>query len=544
MEFADIVLKSRAVYDCIGSQPFAGCVAVKGNKITAVAREGEELVCIGPDTKVMDCGEQMIMPGLVDAHVHYFMGGMFGSKYVCNDIVNSKSEAECVAMIKKFADGHPDLERIIGLGWFPSNWDDAPLPNKRSVDAAIPDRPVYLLSADIHTIWCNTKALEEAGIRADMPIRSGKIGTFEDGELDGMLYEPEAYQPAMNKVMELSADKMKEIHKEFLQHIAACGITTISEMTANDYDSTTIRNFRIIKELEDEGALTARLHLYSKLAGYTDFSRALEYKKEFCSPKLRMQGIKGFIDGVASTFTALTLEPYSDRPDTCGIGVPLTSKESLQASVTAANAAGFQVRIHCIADGAVRMALDLYEESQRVNGRNDYKNAVEHIESINPADIPRFKELNVIPSMQPMHLLLDADEQVSRMGPDRVKFEWAFKSILDAGGKLAFGTDYPVVDFDPFPTIYAAVTRNNLDGRPASQNPWECLTLEQTLKAYTVEAASTYDREHELGTLEAGKLADIIVIDKNMFQLSPEEILNCSVVMTMFDGEIIFQKAD
>jgi len=542
MEFADLVLKSSAVYDCVGQKPVPGCVAIKGNRILAVAPELEKLDCVGPDTKVMDYGDQMIMPGLVDAHVHYFMGGMFGSKYVCNDIVNSRSEEECVAMIKKFADEHPDLERIIGLGWFPSYWNDAPLPNKRSIDKAIPDRPVYLISADIHTFWCNTKALEEAGITPDMPVRSGKIGTFEDGEMDGMLYEPEAYQPAMNKVMELPVDKMKEIHKEFLRHIAACGITTISEMTANDYNSTTIRNFRIIKEMEDAGELTARLHLYTKLAGYTDFSQALEYKKEFDSEKLRMQGIKGFIDGVASTFTALTLEPYSDRPDTCGIGVPLTPKESMQASVTAANAAGFQVRIHCIADGAVRMALDMYEESQRINGRSDYKNAVEHIESIDPADIPRFKQLNVIPSMQPMHLLLDADEQVSRMGPDRVKYEWAFKSLLDAGGKLAFGTDYPVVDFDPFPTIYAAVTRNNLDGRPASQNPWECLTMEQTLKAYTIDAANTYDREHDLGTLEPGKLADIIVVDKNLFTISPEEILKSSVVMTMLDGKIIFQK--
>lgn len=542
MEFADLVLKSTAVYDCVGKEPVPGCVAVKGKHILAVAPEVDKLDCVGPDTRIMDYGDQLILPGLVDAHVHYFMGGMFGSKYVCNDIVKSKSEAECVAIIKKFADDHPDLERIIGLGWFPSYWDDAPLPNKRSIDAAIPDRPVYLISADIHTFWCNTKALEEAGIHADMPVRSGKIGTFEDGELDGLLYEPEAYQPAMNKVMELPVDKMKEVHKDFLRHIAACGITTISEMTANDYNSTTIRNFRIIKEMEQAGELTARLHLYTKLAGYTDFSQALAYKEEFHSDKLRMQGIKGFIDGVASTFTALTLEPYSDRPDTCGIGVPLTPKESMQASVTAANAAGFQVRIHCIADGAVRMALDMYEESQRVNGRSDYKNAVEHIESINPQDIPRFKQLNVIPSMQPMHLLLDADEQVSRMGPDRVKYEWAFQSLLNAGGKLAFGTDYPVVDFDPFPTIYAAVTRNNLDGRPASQNPWECLTMEQTLKAYTIDAANTYDREHDLGTLEPGKLADIIVVDKNLFTIAPEEILKASVVMTMLDGEVIFRK--
>lgn len=540
--FADYLLKSNAVYDCIGSEPFSGSVAVKGNTILKVYHDGDYVDCIGSNTNVIELGDKMLMPGFVDAHVHYFMGGMFGSKYVCNDIVNSKSEAECVAMIKKFADENPDLDRIIGLGWFPSYWNDAPAPDKRSIDAILPDRPVYLISADIHTFWCNSKALEECGYYPDMPIASGEIGTFENGEMNGMLYEPDAYQLAMNKVMELPVNKMKTLHKEFLQHIAACGITTISEMTANGYNDTTLRNFRIIKELEQEGALTARLHLYTRLADCTDFSTALEYKKEFCSPKLKMQGIKGFIDGVASTFTALTLAPYSDRPDTCGIGVPLRPKAELQKSVTAANAAGFQVRIHCISDGAVRMALDLYEESQKANGKNTYKNAVEHIENINPNDIPRFKQLNVIPSMQPMHLLLDADEQVSRMGPERVKYEWAFKSILDAGGRLAFGTDYPVVDFDPFPTIYAAVTRKNLDGTPASQNEWECLSLEQTLKAYTIDAANTYDRENDLGTLESGKLADLIVIDKNMFAIDPAEILNCSVEMTMMDGKIIFHR--
>lgn len=542
MEFADKLLKSKAVYDCKESRPFVGSVAVKGNKILAVGHGDEIPDCVGEKTQVVDYGEQMIMPGFVDAHVHYFMGGMFGSKHVCTEITNSKSERECIEMIKKFADDNPDEIRIIGLGWFPSYWGNAPLPDKRSIDAVIPDRPVYLLSADIHTIWCNTKALEEAGIYADMPIKSGEVGTFENGELSGLLFEPEAYQPAMDMVMELPKEQMKEVHRDFLKEIASCGITTISEMTANDYTDKTLRNFRIIKELEEEGALTARLHLYTKLAGYTDFSKALEYKKEFHSPKLRMQGIKGFIDGVASTYTALTLEPYSDKPDSCGIGVPLVPKDEMQLSVNAANAAGFQVRIHCISDGAVRMALDLYEGSIRANGKLHLKNAVEHIENINPDDIGRFKELDVIPSMQPMHLLLDADEQILRMGEERVKYEWAFRSILDAGGKLAFGTDYPVVGFDPFPTIYAAVTRKNLDGSPASHNPWECLTLEETLKAYTIDAANTYDREDELGTLEPGKYADIIVIDRNMFELEPDDILKCSVVMTMMDGRVVFEK--
>ena len=209
--------------------------------------------------------------------------------------------------------------------------------------------------------------------------------------------------------------------------------------------------------------------------------------------------------------------------------------------VIAANKAGLPVRLHCIADGSVRMALDLYEASREANGDVNVSNTIEHIENIHPDDIPRFAELGVIPSMQPYHLTLDFLEKPRRIGEERCRWEWPHRSLMDAGATLAFGTDYPVVDFNPYPSIYAAVTRLDDEGKPASTNPEECISLAETLKAYTAGGAAAYGRD-DIGVLEEGKLADIIVVSSNLFDLKPEEILSCETVMTMFDGEIVYEK--
>jgi predicted amidohydrolase YtcJ len=497
---------------------------------------------VGETTKVLSYDDQLIMPGFVDAHVHYFMGAISASEHMCTEIAASSSEEECVAIIKKFAAEHPSEKRIIGIGWFPANWHDAPLPTKRSLDRAITDRPVYLISADVHTFWMNSIALEEAGITADLKTRSGEIGKFENGELNGLLFEPEAFMPAMAKVMDLDKETMKEVHRKFLAHIAGCGVTSISEMSADDYTETTDKNYAVVKEMEEAGELTSRIHLYTRLSGITDFSKALELKKRYFSDKLRLSGVKGFVDGVTSTYTGYLLKPYSDKPETAGIGVPIEPREEMEASVLAANAAGLAVRLHCIGDGAVRMALDLFEASEKANGRHGLKNTIEHIESIHPDDIQRFGELEVIPSMQPYHLTLDLNEKISRIGRERCRWEWPHKSILEKGGKLAFGTDYPVVDFNPFPSIYAAVTRCDDEGNATGVNPEEAISLAEALIAYTAGAANAYGRLAELGTLEAGKLADVIVVDRNLFAVEPQKIKDASVCLTVMDGRIIFER--
>ncbi|MCB6992153.1 amidohydrolase [bacterium 210820-DFI.6.37] len=536
---ADLILKSSRIFTGLSPEPVSGAVAIKGNKILAAGPEAERLA--GPGTEVRNYGNKLIMPGFIDAHVHYFVGAISASDHMCDAISASTSEAECVEMIRNFAKEHPEEKRILGIGWFPANWNDAPLPTKQSLDEAIPERPVYLISADCHTFWMNSKALEEAGITADMKPKSGSVGKLENGELSGLLFEPDAFQPAMAKVMDLELEQMKQVHRDFLRHINKCGVTSISEMSADDYNDTTYRNYSVVKKMEEEGELTCRLHLYTKLDGYTDFTKALEYKERFCSEKLRLSGVKGFLDGVTSTFTGLLLEPYADRPQTRGVDVPNASQEDNTRYIKAANKAGLPVRLHCIADGSVRMALDMYEESRKANGQLPFRNTIEHIENIHPDDIPRFAELSVIPSMQPYHLTLDFNEKIGRIGRERCRWEWPHRSLLDSGAELAFGTDYPVVDFDPFPSVYAAVTRLDDDGKPTGVNPRERITLAEALTAYTVGAAKAYNRD-DIGVLAEGKLADVIVVDRDLFGIPAEELKEASVDLTVMDGKIVYEK--
>lgn len=536
---ADIILKSKTLFNGKDKRPFPGIVAIKGNTISYVGPETDKYT--DHQTKVIECGSKLIMPAFIDAHMHYFSGAISASDHMCTEIIKSTSEEECAAMIQKYAQAHPQEERIRGMGWFPANWGDAPLPTKLSLDKAVPDRPVYLLAADAHTCWLNSKALEEAGINPQMKPRSGAVGIDQWGELTGLLFEPDAYKPALEKIMDLKPEVMQEINKEFIGQLNACGITAVSEMTADDYEETTYKNYDAVKALEEAGELTCRIHLFAKLDGYTDFSPAVELQKQYSTDKVRFSGVKGLLDGVTSTFTGLLLEPYEDKPETCGIGVPLAKPEDNEQYVIAANKAGLPVRLHCIADGAVRMGLDFFEASLKANGTHGLENTIEHIETIHPDDIPRFAELSVVPSMQPYHLVLDYNEKIRRVGKERCRWEWPHKTILEQGGALAFGTDYPVVHFNPFPNIYAAVTRCDSDGMPTGANPQECISLADALAAYTCGAARAYSRK-DMGRLEEGMLADIIVIDRNLFEVDPVEIKEASVELTIMDGNVVFKK--
>ena len=274
----------------------------------------------------------------------------------------------------------------------------------------------------------------------------------------------------------------------------------------------------------------------------TDFFDAVKWAKEFNSPTFKVTGVKGFLDGVTSTYTGLLLEPYADRPDTIGEGAPLDSQESLNASVIAANAAGLPVRIHCIAEGSVRMALDAFEESLKVNGKHGLVNTIEHIETIHPDDIPRFKELGVVASMQGEHLPLEMNEKIIRLGEERCRYEWAFRSFLDSGAVLALGTDFPVVHYNPFPGIYATVARKNHDGSMAGVDNGEYLTVAEALKANTMGSAFVYGRDHELGSLEEGKLADVVVMDRNLFEIPADDIKDTKILLTVMDGNVVYEQ--
>lgn len=540
MNKADIVIKSNAVFTACGDETFKGGVAIKGNRILDVM-EGDEIdQYIGEETEIYDFEDKLLMPGLMDAHDHLWWGAVADSKHVVN-LTSSSSEEEAVAMIKKYAEEHPEEPRIRGFGWFPANWNDAPLPKKKSLDKAVPDRPAYMNCADAHTCWLNSLALEEAGYTPDMKLEAGSVGVDENGEMNGLIFEPDAMAYAWRWFYDFPDDQIEEIMGNFMSGLAKMGVTSLCEMSADEYDEFFHHRYQIFKKMADTGKFTSRVHAYTAFMRKTDFKLTKAWQEEFNSPVFAICGVKGFLDGVTSTYTGLLLEPYTDRPDTIGVGVPLDDQKSLNASVIAANAAGLPVRIHCIAEGSVRMALDAYEASLKANGQHGLVNSIEHIETMHPEDIPRFAELNVVASMQGEHLPLEMNEKIVRMGEERCKYEWPFRSLADAGTVLAFGTDFPVVYYNQWPGIYAAVARKNYDGSCAGVDNGEKLTLAESIRANTIGSAYTLGRDKELGTLEAGKLADVLVVDRNPFDGPEDDIQNVKAILTIMDGKVTYK---
>lgn len=317
------ILRSRNVFTGLEDFPRPAAIAVEDKKIRAVLPWDYHRDKDYADWSLYDYGEKMIMSSFLDAHTHLFSGAVDGSRYVCSDLGRGRSQAECVKIIKEFADAHPDYKRIRGSGWFITNWGDEPLPDKRLLDEAIPDRPVYLFCADCHSMWLNSRALEEAGIDPDRKMDNGVNVKFENGELSGLLLEPAACEPAQKKYMEFSEEEMLEIHRNFQDVLADHGIAAASEMFADDYTEDTMKKYEILKKLDEEEGLKAQIFSYMKLFGYTEFSRYFRFQKHFDSPHFHIAGVKGFIDGVTETYTGLLLEPYTDKPETCGEGLPL-----------------------------------------------------------------------------------------------------------------------------------------------------------------------------------------------------------------------------
>ncbi len=536
-----IVIKSKNIFTGLTNEPFEGAVFVEKNKIIDIIETSNISKYEDGSCQIYDVGQRLVMPGFIDAHMHFFQAAVADSEYINTDIINSTSEDDCIEMMKEYRKKHPELKRLVGMGWFPVNWHDAPLPSKKSVDEAFPDIPVYLVSADVHTIWLNSMAINECGITTKTTVKCGEIGKDDKGELTGLLFEKDANDIAMNQILNIPKDELKKVFMEFQKNLVSKGITSTSDMTANKYEEIHYDHYRLFKEMAESGQVTSRVHVYTYLEE-PDLSIPLGLQKKYNSDLFRISGLKSFVDGVTSTYTGLLLEPYTDRPDTTGIGTPIVPKEELEEFVINGNRAGLPVRLHCIADGSVRLALDVFEASNNANPGHGLNNTIEHIETIHPADIKRFKELKVIPSLQPRHLILDENEKISRCGEERSKLEWPHRSILDAGGEMALGTDYPVVDYDPFVTIYMAMTRCDENGNPTGINPEEKISLHEALTAYTKNAAKAYSREDELGTFEPGKLADIVVVDGNLFQMDPSEIKDASVFMTMMNGDIVYRK--
>jgi len=541
MSGVDLVLLSQTIFTGTSDKTISGGIAVSGNKIVKVGTREEIEPLISENTCIRELGNALVTAGFCDAHAHYMEGATLSSEHFCNTLDKAGSEEECVQMMKEFAVKYPDLPRYFGYGWLPAYWGgSAAMPTKNSLDLAFPDKPVYLRAVDGHSEWLNSKALEESGYTKEWEPEYGFVDKLENGELSGLVREKGDVLARLIDTR-LPEEEMEMLQERMMKQMNRKGLTSCTEMSAvlpEEIDE----EYQYVKKLEENGKCTLRIFLYPGTDVRPERISEMEsYREKYHSDLLQIAGLKGFADGVTSTYTAALMEPYLDKPETCGVlNYP---EEQFQEWTREANRQGYGVRVHCIGDYAVHMMLDACEKSNQVNDNADLRNSIEHIEVIDPSDIPRFQKLGVVPSMQPLHLPLDRFDKLFRMGKEKSRNEWAMKSILQTGAVLAAGTDYPIADYDPIPNIYMAVTRKGLDGvQYGRESLTEKLTVPEILRAYTYGGAYVNHMEEKLGTLEEGKYADLTVIDKDLLHIDPEEILNSEVIMTVVNGTVVYEK--
>ena len=536
-----MILKSTSIFTSDSDKAFSGYVVIDGNKIAKVAEGDDYDQYVDENTEVIDCGDKTISPGFIDSHTHFYLGVVSDSDLMNTDLIESTSAENCIEMMKEFERQHPDYDRLLGMGWYLAYWNDAPLPSKESLDEAFPDKPVYLVNADAHTTWMNTKAIEEAGYAGNTDYDNENILRDENGELTGIFKEAESIDIQSYKLPMISNDVFLRIIKETCEHANSLGLTSLSDMNGYYFNDFSENLYGMAQTLEKEGDMTVRMHIYPELAADRSNEKALELKKRINSEVVRISGLKGFLDGVAATYTALLIDPYTDRPDTCGIDVPKVTVEELEEYVLRSNKSGLSVRLHAIGDGAVRMALDAFEKSKKAGYTDGVVNVIEHIEEILPEDIPRFKEIGVVGCMQPAHLLLDYEEKPVRVG-DRAKLMWAHRTLLDAGMDLAFSTDFPIIPLGPYRDLYVATTRKTESGEDTGTNQEEeKITLEEAITAYTKTSAKAIGRD-DIGVLKEGNLADIVIHDRDLFACDLDDIKDVRPFMTIMDGKVVYKK--
>jgi len=537
---ADVIISGQAIFDSMNPEPFPGFVAVKDNRIVAVEKGLTTMKDLqDASTRQIDAGDGLIMPAFFDSHTHLILAGMYQS---CVNLGEAVSEEEAAQMVKDYADRMPDLEWIIGFNWYHVFWEKKKLPLKDTLDKLLPDRPVFLVNAEAHGAWVNSEALRRAGITKDTPDPPyGKIHRDQSGEATGFLEEAALGLPG-RIAFDFSPDQEKQYLRQYLRSAAESGITAVKDM--QPYFGRNLGSLEVYRSMEKAGELTLRIHAAPDLLG--DLQESIRLREQYQSQRISVNHLKQFMDGVSTTHTALMLDDYADGPPG-DKGSPLGDLEAIKKAVAAAHRQSFSVCLHSCGDRSARLALDYIEAAIRQHGPRKVRHTIEHNELVDPSDIPRYRQLGVIPSVMPEHLAMTQsfDETPFRMvmGEERASRMFAFRSLYESTGVMAIGSDCPVVSQDPFLEVYRAVTRLHNDGEPAGGwTPEEKLTLFQVLRSYTYGSAYSAGVEHVTGTLQPNKLADIIVLNQNLFQIPVEEIRKTKVTMTMMDGEVIHQR--
>ena len=545
---ADSVLLHGRIYTLDTNHPWAEALAIRDGKILAVGSDREIGRLRGTSTQVIDAKGRLVLPGFTDCHTHFMEGSLLLQQIFLNGV---KSIPEIQSRVKAYAEAHPNEPWLLGRGWNYPVFAPTGMPDKKYLDEIVRDRPVYLDGFDGHTWWANSKALEIAHISKDTPDPPG--GSFvrdpKTGEPTGAIKEDAADAIIRRAIPEPSHEQKLKILMAGIQLANQLGVTRVHGLTEIDALRDDLHNVDLIRELQRQEKLTLRFYLAYRVdppeVSEQQLREILEARDHYHDDWISAGAVKFFMDGVIETHTAAMLAPYSDDPSLSG--QLFWDVEKYQKGVAELDRRGIQVFTHAIGDKAIRTALDAYEHAAHVNGTKDARHRIEHIEDVSADDIPRFGKLGVIASMQPLHAYPDDDTLKSwapNVGPKRAQRAWAWHSIQAEGGVLAFGSDWPVVTLSPWEGLQNAVTRQTTEGEPkGGWIPSERISLADAIKGYTLNAAFAGHREKTEGSLEPGKLADVIVISQDLFKVDPLKIGETKVLLTIVGGRVVF-KAD
>ena len=521
----------------LGSGKRAEALAVLGDRILAVGARDEIMKLKGPETKIVDLDGHFVMPGFNDAHMHLASAGL--EKMNVN-MVGAKTLDEFRDRLRAKVEAAGPAEWVVGEGWDETLWPVKVPPTRWDLDEVSGNHPVYLERVDGHIGVANTRALQLASVTvASRDPEGGKIDRDDSGTPTGILRE-KAQEAVQAVIPKPTHEKRRQAIELALADLASHGVTS-----AQDYSQWD--DFQIYEELEHDGKLTARI---SEWLPFDDSIEDLNKKRDShpASDNMLHTGmLKGFMDGSLGSKTAALLEPYSDDPKNSGL--PQYEAAKLNAMTKERLLAGYQIGFHAIGDKGIQLALDAFAEAEKAakdgkvkaaDGGTDYRLRIEHAQVTTPQQILRFKELKVIASMQPSHLLTDMNWAESRLGPKRAEHSYAWAEFLRHGVVLAFGTDYPVEPVTPFRGLYSALTRISEDGKK-SYYPAQKLNIEQAITAYTTGAAFAEFAEKQKGKLEPGMLADLVVLDQDITAALPPKVLGTKVLRTVVSGKTVYE---
>ena len=520
------------IYTVNKLQPYAECVIIEGNKIVFVGSDDDAKKIIDDKTKIVNLNEKLMLPGFNDNHVHFISGGFY---LLGIDLRPANSTSEFKKILKDYSEKFP-AKWITGGYWDHEKWETKNLPTKEMIDEVVSNQPVFVDRLDGHMAVANSYALKLAGITKDTQSPEGGLIVKDPltGEPTGVLKDN-----AMYLITKFIPDPTPEENytalMASLEEAKRLGITSVQDIT---YQSA----LDVFQKAKNEGKLTCRIFTRWPISDYKNLVEN-HIKIGFGDDLIKMGSLKAFADGSLGSSTAWFFEKYNQDTTTFGLPMDIITDDSLEKWSLDADKNHLQLSVHAIGDRANSYMLDLYEKIINENPKWDRRFRIEHSQHVRFEDIKRFAELGVIASVQPYHCIDDGVWAEKRIGPERIKYTYPFKSFLDAGVKMCFGTDWYVAPLNPLLGIYAAVTRRTLDDKnPNGWIPEQKISVEDAIKCYTLNSAYASFEENIKGTIETGKLADLIILDEDILTIDPIKIKDVEVEMTIFDGQIIYKK--